>query len=95
MEGGGVSTRQKEARGHCPGCWVGSDWWEWGVNPRSMGLIRAKLAFFQANSPARQLTLALNEALRWRHSVMGLSPPSSVGIVKPSFSIYPGQDYLK
>lgn len=57
----GHEYRQKEARGHCPGCWVGSDWWEWGVNPRSMGLIRAKLGFFQANSPARQLTLALNE----------------------------------
>lgn len=57
----GHEYRQKEARGHCPGCWVGSDWWEWGVNPRSMGLIRAKLGFFQAISPARQLTLALNE----------------------------------
>lgn len=59
----GQECRQKETRGHCPGCWVGSDWWELGVKPRSLGLIRAKLGFFQANSPARQLTLALNEAV--------------------------------
>lgn len=33
------------------------------LSPKGMGLIGAKLGFFQANSPARQLTLALNEAI--------------------------------
>lgn len=35
LERWGHECRQKETKGHCSGCWVGRDWWEWGVNPKA------------------------------------------------------------